>query len=85
MHLPGVMTFYAKTLLFTRVMMPFKVERALRKLVPCVVASASLALWSMMRLVGVVIQVRANVSLEVVWTVWGMRETGGRACEIFAV
>ena len=65
--------------------MHFKVERALRKLVPCVVTLASLSLWRRMRLVGVVIRVRAKVSPEVVETVRGMREKGGKACEIFAV
>jgi hypothetical protein len=48
-------------------------------------ALALLALWSMMRLVGVAIRVGAKVSPEVVETLRGMRETGRKACEIFAV
>ena len=44
---------------------------------------AFLALWSMIRVIGVVIWVGAEVSLEVVKTVWVMIGTGKKACEIF--
>ena len=47
-------------------MMHFEVERALRKVVSWAVASALLAFWSMMRLVGVAIWVGAKVSPEAV-------------------
>jgi hypothetical protein len=46
-------------------MIHFEVERAVWKLVLCVVATMSLALWSVMRWVGVPILARVEVRPEV--------------------
>ena len=71
-----------KVLWFARAMLRFVSERDFWKLAPMVPVSVSLGLWIVMRVVGVVTQVGADVSPEVVKTM-KVRDRK-RTCEQFA-